>query len=291
MIIDTLAKELGRQLNKATKKPAPFKSLIGGDLIERFIRVDQKPIGRTSRSTAATYTGLFDEVRKIFALTTVAKQRGYKIGRFSFNAKEGRCEACQGLGQQKLEMKFLPDLYVLCPVCHGARFNPATLAVKFKEKSIAEVLAMTVEEGVKFFENHPAILKMTNALNEVGLGYLTLGQSSSTLSGGEAQRVKLASELGKITYGPTLYLLDEPTTGLHMGDIQKLLDVLQMLVGQGHTVLVIEHNLEVIKTADWVIDLGPEGGAAGGKILVSGTPEKVAKTKGSYTGEALLKVL
>ena len=255
--------------------------------LERLIHVDQSPIGRTPRSNPATYTGVFDEIRRVFAGTKHAKQHGYKLGRFSFNTKGGRCEHCQGQGVERIEMQFLPDLFVTCPVCHGRQFNRQTLAVRYRDKSIADVLAMNVDEAAAFFENHPAIHRMLTSLVDVGLGYLTLGQRSTTLSGGEAQRIKLAAELGRPSTGPTLYILDEPTTGLHIDDIGRLLKVLQQLVDLGHTVLVIEHNLDVIKCADWVIDLGPEGGAAGGQIVAAGTPEEIAACEASYTGQWL----
>jgi excinuclease ABC subunit A len=234
---------------------------------------------------------VWDEIRRVFAATKHAKQRGYKLGRFSFNAKGGRCEHCQGQGVERIEMRFLPDLFVTCPVCQGKQFNRQTLAVRYREKSIADVLAMTIDEAVGFFENHPAIHRMLTSLMEVGLGYVKLGQRSTTLSGGEAQRIKLAAELGRPSSGSTLYILDEPTTGLHVDDIGRLLKVLQQLVELGHTVLVIEHNLEVIKCADWVIDLGPEGGAAGGQIVAAGAPEEIAACEASFTGHYLREVL
>jgi excinuclease ABC subunit A len=291
LIIDTLAAALNRKLNGASTRPGPYRAMRGASKLERLIHVDQSPIGRTPRSNPATFTGVWDEIRRVFGSTKHAKQRGYKLGRFSFNAKGGRCEHCQGQGVERIEMRFLPDLYVTCPVCHGKQFNRQTLAVRYREKSIADVLAMNIDEAVGFFANHPAIHRMLTSLADVGLGYVKLGQRSTTLSGGEAQRIKLAAELGRPSSGSTLYILDEPTTGLHIDDIGRLLKVLQQLVGLGHTVLVIEHNLEVIKCADWVIDLGPEGGAAGGQILAAGTPEEIAACETSLTGQWLREVL
>jgi excinuclease ABC subunit A len=291
LIIDTLAAALARKLNGAATRPGPYRALRGASKLERLIHVDQSPIGRTPRSNPATFTGIWDEIRRVFASTKYAKQHGYKVGRFSFNAKGGRCEHCQGQGVERIEMRFLPDLFVTCPVCHGKQFNRQTLAVRYREKSIADVLAMPIDEAVAFFENHPSIHRMLTSLADVGLGYLTLGQRSTTLSGGEAQRIKLAAELGRPSTGSTLYILDEPTTGLHTDDIGRLLKVLEQLVDIGHAVLVIEHNMEVIKTADWVIDMGPEGGAAGGQIVVAGTPEDVAACEASHTGRWLRKAL
>jgi excinuclease ABC subunit A len=291
LIIDTLAAALSRKLHGAAVRPGPYRALRGVSKLERLIHVDQSPIGRTPRSNPATFTGVWDEIRRVFASTKHAKQRGYKLGRFSFNAKGGRCEHCQGQGAERIEMRFLPDLFVTCPVCHGKQFNRQTLAVRYREKSIADVLQMNIDEAAGFFENHPAIHRMLTSLVDVGLGYVKLGQRSTTLSGGEAQRIKLAAELGRPSSGSTLYILDEPTTGLHVDDIGRLLKVLQQLVELGHTVLVIEHNLEVIKCADWVIDLGPEGGAAGGEILATGTPEEVAACERSFTGQWLRRVL
>jgi excinuclease ABC subunit A len=251
------------------------------------VHVDQSPIGRTPRSNPATYTGVFDKVRALFAETTEAKIRGYQQGRFSFNVKGGRCENCAGDGTITIEMNFLPDVYVPCEVCHGARYNRETLEVHYKGKTIAEVLNMPIEEAFTFFESVPAIARYLKTLNDVGLGYVRLGQSAPTLSGGEAQRVKLATELQRRSTGRTIYVLDEPTTGLHFEDVRKLLIVLNRLVDTGNTVIVIEHNLDVIKSADWVIDLGPEGGSGGGVVVAEGTPETVAKTKASYTGTFL----
>jgi len=255
------------------------------------VHVDQGPIGRTPRSNPATYTGVFDHVRKLFAATTEAKIRGYQQGRFSFNVKGGRCEACSGDGTLKIEMQFLPDVYVPCEVCHGARYNDDTLQVHFKGKSIAEVLDMPIEEAATFFEAVPAIHRHLRTLVDVGLGYVRLGQPATTLSGGEAQRVKLATELQRRSTGRTIYVLDEPTTGLHFEDIRKLLGVLTKLVETGNTVLVIEHNLDVIKTADWIIDMGPEGGNGGGTVVATGTPEDVAANDKSYTGQFLKPLL
>jgi excinuclease ABC subunit A len=263
----------------------------GIDHLEKVIDIDQSPIGRTPRSNPATYTGVFDDIRDVFATTNEAKVRGYKKGRFSFNVKGGRCEACRGDGIIKIEMHFLPDVYVPCEVCHGKRYNRETLEVKYKDKNIADVLQMTVEDAVKFFENIPKIKRKLQTIFDVGLGYITLGQPATTLSGGEAQRVKLASELHRRSTGRSLYILDEPTTGLHVDDISRLLTVLQRLVENGDTVLVIEHNLDVIKAADYIVDLGPEGGDKGGTIIATGTPEKVAEAKGSYTGKYLKPIL
>jgi excinuclease ABC subunit A len=291
LVVDTLVPALARKINGAAAKPGPYKALRGSSKLDRLIHVDQSPIGRTPRSNPATYTGVFDEIRRVFIGTKHAKQLGYKLGRFSFNTKGGRCEECQGQGAKRIEMRFLPDLFVTCPVCHGRQFNRQTLAVRYREKSIADVLAMSVDEAAEFFVNHPAIHRMLTSLVDVGLGYITVGQRSTTLSGGEAQRIKLAAELGKPAPGKTMYVLDEPTTGLHTDDIKRLLGVLQQLVELGHTVVVIEHNLDVIKSADWVIDLGPEGGAGGGQLLVAGTPEEVAQCEASHTGRYLRHVL
>ena len=249
-----------------------------------MINIDQSPIGRTPRSNPATYTGMFTAIREVFAKTREAKSRGYKVGRFSFNVKGGRCEACKGDGQNKIEMQFLPDVYVNCEVCKGKRYNRETLQIDYKGKNIAQVLEMTVEEASKFFENIPAIKNKLKTLNDVGLGYIRLGQAATTLSGGEAQRIKLATELSKRSTGNTLYILDEPTTGLHFADVEKLREVLHKLVEKGNTVLVIEHNLDVIRSADWIIDLGPEGGDKGGEIVAQGKPEDI-KNSGTYTGQ------
>jgi excinuclease ABC subunit A len=291
LLNETLARALVRRLGGMAPKPGPHASLRGTSRIDKVVQIDQAPIGRTPRSNPATYTGVFDEIRKVFTNTRMARQRGYKAGRFSFNVKGGRCEECQGQGQQKIEMNFLPDLYVTCPVCGGKRFNRQTLEIRYRDKSIADVLEMRVDDAAAFFENFPAIARLLESLHEVGLGYLTLGQASTTLSGGEAQRVKLATELGRVDTGNTLYILDEPTTGLHFEDIKKLLDVLSRLVDLGNTVVVIEHNLDVIKTADWIIDLGPEGGDGGGRVVATGTPEEVARVEGNHTGRYLREVL
>jgi excinuclease ABC subunit A len=291
LLNETVARALVRRLGGMAPKPGPHTSLRGASRLAKVVQVDQSPIGRTPRSNPATYTGLFDEIRKVFAGTRDARQRGYKAGRFSFNVKGGRCETCQGQGQQKIEMNFLPDLSVTCPDCQGRRFNHQTLAIRYRDKSIADVLDMRVDDAVAFFENFPVIARLLGSLQEVGLGYLTLGQSSTTLSGGEAQRVKLASELGRVDTGSTVYILDEPTTGLHFDDVKKLLDVLSRLVDLGNTVIVIEHNLDVIKTADWIIDLGPEGGERGGYVVATGTPEEIAAVEGNHTGEYLRRVL
>jgi excinuclease ABC subunit A len=256
-------------------------------LIDKVIEVDQSPIGRTPRSNPATYTSVFTDIRDLFSQMPEAKIRGYKTGRFSFNVKGGRCETCEGAGLRLIEMEFLPDVYVPCETCKGKRYNRETLEVRFKGKSISDVLDMTVEEAVNFFENQPRILRKIQTLSEVGLGYISLGQHATTLSGGEAQRVKLATELSKRDTGKTLYILDEPTTGLHFQDISHLLDVLQKLVDKGNTVLVIEHNMDVIKSSDFIIDLGPEGGQGGGRIVAKGTPEQVANNPASFTGKFL----
>jgi excinuclease ABC subunit A len=287
MINQTLLPALKRKLYASKVKAGEHRSLNGMSRIDKVIEIDQSPIGRTPRSNPATYTGVFDDVRKVFAKTREAKLRGYEPGRFSFNVKGGRCEACQGQGIKCIEMHFLPDVNVPCEICKGTRFNNETLQIHYRGKNIAEVLAMTVEESLAFFENFPLIHRMLKALNDVGLGYVRLGQPSTQLSGGEAQRVKLASELGKNSTGHTLYVLDEPTTGLHFADIQNLLNVLNRLADMGNTVLVIEHNLDVIKCADWLIDMGPEGGEKGGQVIAQGTPETVAEVAGSYTAEYL----
>ncbi len=291
LLIDTLYKSLARKLNNARATPAEHDTIDGLHLLDKVIDIDQSPIGRTPRSNPATYTGAFTPIREWFAGLPEAKARGYKPGRFSFNVKGGRCETCQGDGVIKIEMHFLPDVYVECDSCHGQRYNRETLEVKFKNKSIADVLDMTVDEGADFFKAVPMVRDKMVTLQRVGLGYIKVGQQATTLSGGEAQRVKLAKELSKRATGRTLYILDEPTTGLHFHDVAKLLDVLHELVDSGNTVAVIEHNLEVIKTADWIIDIGPEGGDGGGEIVASGTPEDVAKVKKSYTGQYLAPLL
>jgi excinuclease ABC subunit A len=287
LIHETLFPVLNKHFYKSKREALPFKSVEGLDQLDKVIEVDQSPIGRTPRSNPATYTGMFSDIRSLFAELPEAKIRGYKPGRFSFNVKGGRCEECEGAGMKKIEMEFLPDVHVMCETCKGKRFNRETLEVRFKGKSIADVLDMTVEQSLEFFASQPKILRKVQTLNNVGLGYITLGQHATTLSGGEAQRVKLAEELSKKDTGKTMYILDEPTTGLHFQDISHLLDVLNKLADKGNTVLIIEHNLDVIKVSDHVIDLGPEGGNKGGYIIAEGTPEKVAKTKGSYTGKFL----
>lgn len=291
LVNEILYKVLAKELNRAKAKPGKFKYIEGIEQLDKVIQIDQSPIGRTPRSNPATYTKVFDSIRDLFASTNEAKMRGYKKGRFSFNVKGGRCEACKGDGTVKVEMHFLPDIYVPCEVCHGKRYNRETLQVKYKGKNIYDVLDMTVEEGVEFFKNIPSIANKLQTLNDVGLGYIKIGQPSTELSGGEAQRVKLATELSKRSTGKTIYILDEPTTGLHTADIHKLVKVLDMLVEQGNTVIVIEHNLDVIKTADYILDLGPEGGSGGGTLIAKGTPEEVAKVKKSYTGQFLKDIL
>jgi excinuclease ABC subunit A len=291
LINEILHKKLAAELHRAKAKPGKHKEIKGLEHLDKVIAIDQAPIGRTPRSNPATYTGVFDDIRATYAATAEAKVRGYKPGRFSFNVKGGRCEACKGDGIIKIEMHFLPDVYVPCEVCKGKRYNRETLEVKYKGKSIADVLDMTVDEAVEFFANIPRIHRKLKTLQDVGLGYVRLGQPATTLSGGEAQRVKLATELSRRTNGKTLYILDEPTTGLHMADIHKLLQVLQRLTDAGDTVLVIEHNLDVIKTADYIIDLGPEGGSGGGRVVAVGTPEEVVRVKESHTGRFLCKVL
>jgi len=287
LIHDTLFPILNKHFYNSKREPMPFGSVEGLDEVDKVIEVDQSPIGRTPRSNPATYTNLFSEIRSLYSVLPEAKIRGYKPGRFSFNVKGGRCEDCEGAGMKKIEMEFLPDVYINCETCKGKRFNRETLEVRFKGKSIADVLDMTVEQAMTFFESIPKINRKVQTLNDVGLGYITLGQHATTLSGGEAQRVKLAEELSKKDTGKTIYILDEPTTGLHFQDIQHLLAVLNKLVDKGNTVLIIEHNLDVIKVSDYVIDLGPEGGNGGGRIVAEGTPEQVAKAKGSYTGQFL----
>ena len=287
LVHDTLYPALKKYLYKSRKEPLPYKKITGIEEIDKVIEVDQSPIGRTPRSNPATYTGVFSDIRLLFSELPEAKIRGYKPGRFSFNVKGGRCETCQGGGMRLIEMDFLPDVHVPCETCKGKRYNRETLEVRFKGKSISDVLDMTVEQAVDFFEHLPKIVRKIQTLRDVGLGYISLGQHATTLSGGEAQRVKLATELSKKDTGKTFYILDEPTTGLHFQDIQHLLDVLNKLVDKGNTVLIIEHNMDVIKVSDHIIDLGPEGGSGGGEILVQGTPEKVAKEKRSYTGKFL----
>ncbi|ARW55885.1 UvrABC system protein [Bacillus licheniformis] len=291
LVNEILHKTLAQKLHRAKTKPGEYKEIKGIEHLDKVIDIDQSPIGRTPRSNPATYTGVFDDIRDVFAQTNEAKVRGYKKGRFSFNVKGGRCEACKGDGIIKIEMHFLPDVYVPCEVCHGKRYNRETLQVTYKGKNISDVLEMTVENAVQFFENIPKIKRKLQTLYDVGLGYITLGQPATTLSGGEAQRVKLASELHRRSTGRSLYILDEPTTGLHVDDIARLLAVLQRLVDNGDTVLVIEHNLDIIKAADYLIDLGPEGGDGGGMIVAAGPPEEVVKVEGSYTGRYLKPII
>ena len=291
LVNEIIYKDLACKLNRARIRSGDFKEILGTENLDKVIDIDQSPIGRTPRSNPATYTGVFTDIRALFASTNDAKMKGYNSGRFSFNVRGGRCEACEGDGILKIEMHFLPDVYVPCEVCKGKRYNRETLEVKYKGKSIYDVLEMTVEEGVEFFSNIPKIKKKLETLYEVGLGYIKIGQPATTLSGGEAQRVKLATELSKRSTGKTIYILDEPTTGLHTADVHKLIDVLQKLADAGNTVLVIEHNLDVIKTADYIIDLGPEGGQNGGEVVATGTPEEVAECEGSYTGKYLKKIL
>ena len=286
-----LYKRLVRDLNRAHARPGKHDGIEGLEHLDKVIDIDQSPIGRTPRSNPATYTGVFNDIRDLYAATADAKMRGYGPGRFSFNVKGGRCEACQGDGIIKIEMNFLPDVFVPCEVCGGKRYNRETLEVRYKGKTIADVLDMTVEEGVEFFSAIPKIARKLKTLLDVGLGYVKIGQPATTLSGGEAQRVKLATELAKRATGRTVYLLDEPTTGLHADDVSRLLTVLNRLVEGGNTVIVIEHNLDVIKTADHIIDLGPEGGDKGGTLIACGTPEEIAACEESYTGQYLKKVL
>ena len=291
LVNEILYKAVANRLHRAKLRPGAHRRIRGLEHLDKIISVDQSPIGRTPRSNPATYIGLFDLIRDLFSKTQEARARGYKPGRFSFNVKGGRCEVCRGDGQIKIEMHFLPDVYVPCEQCHGKRYNRETLDIRFKGKTIADVLDMPIEEGVEFFANIPKIRRRLQTLHEVGLGYMRLGQPATTLSGGEAQRVKLASELCKVATGRTLYILDEPTTGLHFADIEKLLEVLQRLVDQGNSVVVIEHNLDVIKTADRIVDMGPEGGEEGGTLMAWGTPEEVAAVEESYTGRFLRGLL
>jgi excinuclease ABC subunit A len=284
---DILYPALARQLYRSRGRAGDHRSLVGAENIDKVIRIDQSPIGRTPRSNPATYTGVFTAIREIYAMLPESRERGYKAGRFSFNVSGGRCEACQGEGQRRIEMNFLPDVYVLCEVCGGRRYNRETLAVKYNGNSIADLLEMPVADALPILENIPQVRQKLQTLVDVGLGYIHLGQSAVTLSGGEAQRIKLARELSKRQTGKTLYLLDEPTTGLHFDDVKKLLDVLHRLTDLGNSIIIIEHNLDVIRNADWIIDLGPEGGEEGGRIVAQGTPEQVARVKKSYTGQAL----
>jgi excinuclease ABC subunit A len=291
LVNDILLAALQRKIHGSTVSPGPHKALKGGEHIDKVVAIDQSAIGRTPRSNPATYTGTSDFIRDLFAQLPESKVRGYGPGRFSFNVKGGRCEHCQGDGLVKIEMHFLPDVYVKCDVCHGRRFNRETLEVLYKGRSIADVLDLTVEEALEFFSAVPPLRRKLDTLRGVGLGYIHLGQAATTLSGGEAQRVKLATELSRVETGRTLYVLDEPTTGLHFEDVRVLLEVLQALVERGNSVVVIEHNLDVIRCADWLIDLGPEGGDRGGRLVAAGTPEEVARVKDSHTGEAIRSLL
>jgi excinuclease ABC subunit A len=291
LVTEVLYRALARELNGSREPVGAHDSLVGAEHIDKIIEIDQSPIGRTPRSNPATYVGLFTPIRELFAGVPESRLRGYTPGRFSFNVKGGRCEHCKGDGILKIEMQFLPDVYVPCEVCHGKRYNREALEIHYKGKSIADVLEMTIAEALDFFSAVPNVRAKLQTLNDVGLGYVHLGQPATTLSGGEAQRVKLSTELSRRATGRTLYVLDEPTTGLHFADVEKLLEVLHRLVDGGNTVLVIEHNLDVIKTADWIVDLGPEGGDRGGRIIAEGTPEKVAKVKESATAEYLARVL
>ena len=291
LVNEILYKYLAKNLNRARTIPGKHKEIRGIEQLDKVIDIDQSPIGRTPRSNPATYTGVFDQIRDLFASTPDAKAKGYKKGRFSFNVKGGRCEACGGDGIIKIEMHFLPDVYVPCEVCGGKRYNRETLEVKYKGKNIYDVLDMTVEEAVPFFDNLPSIKRKIETLNDVGLSYVKLGQPSTTLSGGEAQRIKLATELSRHSTGKTIYIMDEPTTGLHFADVHKLVEILQRLTDNGNTVVVIEHNLDVIKTADYIVDMGPEGGDKGGQVIAKGTPEEVAANPASYTGQYVKKML
>ena len=290
LINETLMPILSKHFYRSLATPLPYKEIVGIENIDKLIVVDQSPIGRTPRSNPATYTNVFGDIRKLFESTPDAKIRGFKAGRFSFNVKGGRCETCKGAGVETIEMNFLPSVYVHCKECNGKRYNQDTLAVKYKGKSINDVLEMTIAQAMEFFEPVPSIAQKIKALNDVGLGYITLGQPSTTLSGGESQRVKLATELSKKATGNSIYILDEPTTGLHFEDIKILLGVLQQIVEQGNTVVVIEHNLDVLKSVDWLIDMGPEGGQGGGRILTEGTPEQVSECESSYTGKFLAEI-
>jgi excinuclease ABC subunit A len=288
---DILYRAMAQKLYGAKEEPGAHGRIEGAEQLDKVISIDQTPIGRTPRSNPATYTGVFTPLRQLYAVLPESRERGYKPGRFSFNVRGGRCEACQGDGERRIEMNFLPDVYVTCDICRGRRYNSETLAVKYKGYSIADLLESTAQDALALLENIPAIAQKLRTLVEVGLGYVHLGQSSTTLSGGEAQRIKLARELSRRQTGRTLYILDEPTTGLHFDDVRKLLEVLHRLTGLGNTVIIIEHHLDVIKTADWVIDLGPEGGESGGKVVAEGAPEQVARSPKSHTGKALATVL
>jgi excinuclease ABC subunit A len=289
LMVDVLYNALAHDLNRAHTTPGEYDRIQGTQYLDKVINIDQSPIGRTPRSNPGTYTGMFDEMRKLFAELPESKMRGYKAGRFSFNVHGGRCEACQGHGQLRIEMQFLPDVYVPCDVCHGSRFNRETLQVHFKGKSIADIMNMTIDSATEFFAAIPRIVVKLQTLQDVGLGYIRIGQSATTLSGGEAQRVKLSRELSRRATGRTLYVLDEPSVGLHAADVHKLIEVLQRLVEAGNSVLIIEHNLDIIKVADYLIDLGPEGGDKGGELIAEGTPEEVCSIKRSYTGQVLKK--
>jgi excinuclease ABC subunit A len=289
LVNDILYRALAKKLYRSREEPGAHKAISGAEEIDKVIRIDQSPIGRSPRSNPATYTGVFAQIRDLYAMLPESRERGYKPGRFSFNVSGGRCEACQGEGQRRIEMNFLPDVYVVCEVCGGKRYNHETLAVKYKGSSIADLLETPVADALPLLENIPQVRQKLQTLVDVGLGYIQLGQSAVTLSGGEAQRIKLARELSKRQTGKTLYVLDEPTTGLHFDDVKKLLDVLHRLTDLGNSIIIIEHNLDVIRNADWIIDLGPEGGEEGGKIVAQGTPEQVARNKKSYTGQALVQ--
>jgi excinuclease ABC subunit A len=291
LVEDILMRALAQHFHGSRYKPGAHKKISGLKAFDKMIEIDQSPIGRTPRSNPVTYTGCFTAIRELFAQTPAARMRGYKPGRFSFNVKGGRCEVCQGDGMKRLEMHFLPDVYVPCEQCGGARYNRETLEVRYKDKTIADVLNMSIDEALEFFKDIPSIASKLKTISEVGLGYIHLGQSATTLSGGEAQRMKLAAELSKRATGKTLYILDEPTTGLHFADVHRLLRLLQRLRDQGNTVIVIEHNLDVIKSADWIIDLGPEGGDRGGHLVATGTPEMVAQVPESFTGHFLKDIL
>lgn len=286
-MVEVLYKALSRQLHRSRTLPGDYDHLEGVENLDKIINIDQSPIGRTPRSNPGTYTGLFDEIRRLFAELPESKIRGYKMGRFSFNVRGGRCEACQGQGQLRIEMQFLPDVYVPCDVCHGSRYNRETLQVRFKEFNIADVLDMTVDTAADIFNAFPKMIKKLNTLKDVGLGYIRIGQPAPTLSGGEAQRVKLSRELSKRSTGSTLYVLDEPSVGLHAADVHKLIEVLHRLVDNGNSVVIIEHNLDIIKVSDYIIDLGPEGGDGGGEVVAVGTPEEVCSISESYTGQYL----
>jgi excinuclease ABC subunit A len=288
---DILYRALAQKIYHSMEQPGKFRSIEGSEMVDKVIEIDQAPIGRSPRSNPATYTGVFAPIRELFAMLPESRARGYKPGRFSFNVKGGRCEACCGDGLRRIEMNFLPDVYVTCEICRGRRYNSETLAVRYKGYSVSDLLDLSIQEALPVLENIPQIKQKLETLADVGLGYIKLGQSSTTLSGGEAQRIKLARELSRRQTGRTFYILDEPTTGLHFDDVKKLLDVLNRLVSLGNTVLIIEHHLDVMKQADWIIDLGPEGGEGGGRIVAQGTPEHVARNKKSYTGQALARVL